>query len=169
MIKTLYISNLIIVYIIYFTHIVHIDVFWCFSLLLKSKLLAAGKVSSPTIFDLQGWNTHHFVWNLIAYTAKWPKKQFFICFQKKITQNHKQLCKNIKFWENLFKIFFYILFFKNSKKGLFCAVPSLRKWNKKYKFYYICEIVEQVDFSAEHPKNSYFLCESFNLRFTEKV
>ena len=40
---------------------------------------------------------------------------------------------------------------------------------KNYKFCSIYEIVEEDTFSAGPPKNLYFQCKLFSLRFTEKV
>ena len=53
-IKTLYISNFIVVYAIYFTHSLYYYVLMCFSLLLKNYNFSARNLSSPTIFDLDG-------------------------------------------------------------------------------------------------------------------
>ena len=52
MIKTLYFSNFIVVYIIYFPHSLYCYVLMFFSLLLKSYTFSARYLSSPTVFDL---------------------------------------------------------------------------------------------------------------------
>ena len=54
MMKTLYISNFIVVYVIYFTHSLYCYVLMCFSLLLKTYNFSARNISSPTVFDLDG-------------------------------------------------------------------------------------------------------------------
>ena len=54
---------------------------------------------SQKVFDLDGWNTNHFVGNLIANREAISKKLFSICFHKKITENHQQLQKKHKIWE----------------------------------------------------------------------
>ena len=54
MIKTLYISNFIVVYVIYFTHSLYCYVLMCFSLLLKNYNFSARNLSSPRVFDLDG-------------------------------------------------------------------------------------------------------------------
>ena len=56
LIKTLYISNFIVVYVIYFTHSSYCYVLMCFSLLLKNYNFSARNLSSPTGFDLDGCN-----------------------------------------------------------------------------------------------------------------
>ena len=53
-IKTLYTSSFIVVYIIYFTHSLYSCVFMCFSLLLKNYNFSARNLSSPIVFDLDG-------------------------------------------------------------------------------------------------------------------
>ena len=52
MIQTLYISNFIVVYVIYFTHSLYCHVLMCFSLLMKSYTFPARNPSSSTFFDL---------------------------------------------------------------------------------------------------------------------
>ena len=63
----------------------------CFSLLLTAR-----NVSSPTVFDLDGWNRHHFVGNLIAYTAKFSKKNIFHLFPKNSTKQQTIVYENVK-------------------------------------------------------------------------
>ena len=53
MIETLYISNFIVVYVIYFTHSLYYVLMW-FSLLLKNYNFSVRNLSSPTVFDLDG-------------------------------------------------------------------------------------------------------------------
>ena len=106
----------------------------CFALLMRSLLLATRNIFSRTIFDLDGWNTHHFVGNLIANSAAVSKNLFSICFQKKITQNHKQLHKNIKFGKKIYNIFLNFICKKLKKWELLHCVLSLCKWNKIINF-----------------------------------
>ena len=70
----------------------------CFDVFFPSpEHLAERNVYSPTVFDLDSRNKHHFVGNLIANSAQISQKIFSICFHEKITQNQKQLEKNVKF------------------------------------------------------------------------
>ena len=51
-------------------HIVHFVIFWCVFLpSWKITLLAIKNGSPPAVFDLGGWNGHHFVLNWVAETA----------------------------------------------------------------------------------------------------
>ena len=52
MIKTLYISNFIVVYIIYFIHSLYYYVLMFFPS--EKKKISARNLSSPTVFDLDG-------------------------------------------------------------------------------------------------------------------
>ena len=54
MMKTLYISNFIVVYVIYLTHSLYYYVLMCFSLLPTNDKFFARTLSSPTFFDLDG-------------------------------------------------------------------------------------------------------------------
>ena len=85
MIKTLYISNFIVVYIIYFTRNLYCYVLMCFSLLLKNDNFSARNLSSSTVFDLDGWNKHHFIGNWMPYTRAGI---FFFCLPG------SPICKN---------------------------------------------------------------------------
>ena len=58
---------------LYILHIVHIDVFFPSP---EKLILAARNVSSPIVFDLDGWNTHHVVENLIANSAAIPPQKY---------------------------------------------------------------------------------------------
>ena len=53
-IKTLFISSFIVVYVIHFTHSQYCCVLICFSLLLKNYTLAARNVSYPTVLEKDG-------------------------------------------------------------------------------------------------------------------
>ena len=52
MIKTLYISSFIVVYVIHFTHRLYSCVLMHFSFLLENYTFSARNLSSPTVFDL---------------------------------------------------------------------------------------------------------------------
>ena len=63
MIKTWYISSFVVVYVVFFTHNLYSCVFMCFSLLQKDYTFSARNLSSPAVFDLDGWINHHFIGN----------------------------------------------------------------------------------------------------------
>ena len=70
-ILTLYISSLYCCLHWYLAHSYILLYFDVFSPLLKSTLFAIKNVSPPTVFDLGGWNGHHFVGNWVAETVKY--------------------------------------------------------------------------------------------------
>ena len=96
-IKTLYISSFCCcLHYIFYTQFI----LMCFDVFFSSpeKLtFCCKKCIFNHRFDLDGLNTHYFVGNLIANSAALSKKLFSICFQKKRTQNPKQLHKTTKF------------------------------------------------------------------------
>ena len=136
----------------------------CLSLLLKNKLLAARNLMSKKVFHLDGWNTHHFVGNLIANSVAISKQIFFICFHKIIIQNHKQLKKKFKFKKKI-----CILFFKKFKKpeSLHCA-PSLCKWNKIVDFVLSVKLSAALNFPQGHLKTYVFYANRFLYVFQKK-
>ena len=70
--STFHISSFIVVYIDIWHIVTACYVLMCFSPLLKSTFLATKNASPPTVFDLGGWNGHHFVGNWVAGTATGP-------------------------------------------------------------------------------------------------
>ena len=125
MIKTLHISSFIVVYVIYFTHIVHIDVVLCFSLLLKSYTFGCGKgIFSHSFRPTRLKHTSFCMEFSRAYNKVFPKNILYL-FPEIISQNYKQLNENVKFEKNIY-IFFYTLFFKKfENRETFLYVPSL--------------------------------------------
>ena len=99
-IKT-YIISFLVVYVIYFTHNLYSCVLMCFSLLLKSDTFSARNLSSSTVFDLDGWNKHHFIGNGIPYTRAGI---FFVphLFPLKKSQNSKKYAQKLKIWSKYF-------------------------------------------------------------------
>ena len=92
------------------------------------------------------------------------KKFIFYPFPEKITQNNKQLYENVKFGKKK-----YFSSFQKFKKREFSAERLAFVNEIKPYIYYICEIEEEDTFSGGPPKNVYFLCKLFYLRFTKKV
>ena len=94
----LYIS---VVYIVVYIDICHTVTFcyilMCFSPLLKIPLLATPKLSPPTVFELPGWNWHHFVGNWVAETVTY---HFFnIRSLSSKNMQHKKKCKKCDFFK----------------------------------------------------------------------
>ena len=83
---------------LYILHMVHI-VFWCiFPFSRKMTPSAARNVSSPPVFDLDGWNKHHFIGNWITLTVTVLIFPLFHLFPGKTTQHiTKQIYKNLQF------------------------------------------------------------------------
>ena len=110
-IKTLYISNFIVIYVIYFTHSLYCYVLLCFSLLLKSYNFSTRNRSSRTVFDLEGWNKHHLIGNWMPYT--WAIYMYiFICFQPKKIQNIEKYTSKFEKGEFFLKYFSKFYFSK---------------------------------------------------------
>ena len=108
MIKTLYISSFIVVYVIYFTHSEY-----CYVLMLpplSSDTFSARNLSSPTVFDLDGWNKDYFIGNWMPYTREGIFFAFHLFPLKKI-QNVKKYPQQSKISEKNVKLFFF--FFLN--------------------------------------------------------
>ena len=118
--KNIY-QQFLLLFTLYILHICsYLCVLMCLSLLMKSYLSDAINVSSPTVFDLDGWNTHHFVINLISHRVAYSKKLFSICLHKNKT--HKQLKKTLKFGRNFFAFFSTFYFSKIIKKWVCYSV-----------------------------------------------
>ena len=140
----------------------------CFSPLLKSTLFATPNVSPPTVFDLGGWNDHHFVGNWVAETVTY---HFFNIqsLSSKNMQHKKKYVKNMIFGKKKF-IYFSNVYYLEIKKNV-CGAVRLVMENeiKSSNLFFICKIVGWDRFPAGPPKSVYFLCNSFSLRFSEKV
>ena len=111
-------QQFLLLFTLYILHIVHIDVFWCiFPFSWKVNFWLQEMYLLPQFLTLMVETHHHFVGYLIANSAAISKKLFSICFQKKITQNHKQLHKNVKF-KNIYIYFSTFYFLKIKKTGI---------------------------------------------------
>ena len=133
-ISTLHISSLYCCLHWYLAHSYIFFIFWYFSHLLKSTPLATPKLSPPTVFDLGGWNEHHFVGNWVAETITY---HFFNIqsLSSKNLQHKKKICKKLNFLEkkNSFASQMFIIE-KFEKNGTWSCAPSHGKWNKIIKF-----------------------------------
>ena len=87
-----------------------------FSPLLKSTLLATKNASPPTVFDLGGWNGHHFVGNWAAKTVTYHFLNI-LSLSSKNMQHKKKYTQNAIFWRKKNHLLFKcLLLFRNSKK-----------------------------------------------------
>ena len=140
----------------------------CFSPLLKSTLLATPNRSPTTVFDLWGWNGHHFVGNWVAETVTY---HFFnIRLFPVKTCNTKKKCKKCDFFlPKNFICFSNVYYWKIRKTGMWSCAPSHDKRNRIIKFVLSVKLWEEIGFLQDPQKSVYFLCDSFSLRVSEKV
>ena len=139
----------------------------CFSPLLKSTLFATPNVSPPTVFDLGGWNGHHFIGNWVAKTVKYHFFNIWSRTSKNIRQKKK--CKKCDFLKKKNFICFSNVYYSEIEKNfMWSCAPSYGKWNKIIKFVLSVKLWEEIGF-LQDPQKTYFLCNSFSLRFSEKV
>ena len=123
----------------------------CFSPLLKSTLLATPNLSPPTVFDLGGWNGHHFVGNWVDETVT------FLFFNirslsSKNMQHQKKYAKNAT-PKNSFAFQMFIIK-KFEKTGMWRCAPSHGKWNKIIKFVLSVKLGEEIGF-LQDPQKAY--------------
>ena len=77
--------------------------------------MAARNPMSQKVFNLDGWNTHHFVGNLIFNSERSPKNNFSSVSIKKVHKTTTNCKKTEKFGEKKIK-FFSTFYFSNIKK-----------------------------------------------------
>ena len=122
----------------YLAHSYILLYFDVFSPLLISTLLATKNESPPTVFDLGGWNGHHFVGNWVAETVTYHFLNIWSLFLKK---------KYLICFSNMY----YSEIWKNSTRS--CA-PSHGKWNKIIKFVLSLKLWEEIGF-LQDPQKAY--------------
>ena len=119
--------------------------------LLKSTLLVIPNLSPPTVFDLGGWNGHHFVGNWVAETVTY---HFFNIqsLSSKNMQTQKK-CKKCDFLKKFFFICFSnVYYWEIQKNSTWSCVPSHGKWNKIIKFGLSEKLWEEIGFLQEPQK-----------------
>ena len=109
------ISSFIVVYIDIWHIVTACYVLMCFSIPLKSIFLATKNVSPPTVFELGGWNTYHFVGNLIPYIVTYHFFNIWYLFPVKTGHTNQKICKKYEFCLKNFDLLFKFLFFRNLK------------------------------------------------------
>ena len=165
MIKTFYIGNFIIVYVIYFTRSLY-----CYVLLFFPSLEKLHFFYKKSIFSHSFWP--RWLKQISFYrelNALHPRIFFFVFHLfplKKNTKHRNIYIKTRKVRKFFFNIFLNWIFHKFKKHQLWSSGPRLGKWNTIINFH-LCEIVEDR-FSAGLFKSLYFLCKSFSLYFTKK-
>ena len=126
----------------------------CFSPLLKSTLFATLNISPPIVFDLGGWNGHHFVGNWVAETVTC---HFFNIqsLSSKNMQHKKKYAKKCDFLKKKNFICFWNVYYSEiGKNGVWSYVPSHGKWNKIIKFVLSVILWEEIGF-LQDPQKAY--------------
>ena len=125
-----------------------------FSPLQKSTLFATPNVSPPTVFDLGGWNGHHFVGNWVAETITHHFLNIWSPSSKNMHATQKKMQKY-----DLKKInicFSNVYYSEIQKNGMWSCAPSHGKWNKIIKFVFSVKLWEEIGFLQDLQKTYIF-------------
>ena len=115
-----------------------------FSPLLKSTLFATPNVSPPTVFDLGGWNWHHFVGNWVAETVTY---HFF-----NIQSLSVKACNTKKNMQHI--CFSNVYYSEIQKNSMWSCAPSHGKWNIIIKFVLSVKLWKEIGF-LQDPQKAY--------------
>ena len=129
----------------------------CFSPLLKSTLSAIPNLSPPTVFDLGGWNGHHFVGNWVAETVTY----LFFNIRSLSSKNmqHKKNAKNAIFSKKKFICFSNVYYLKIRKTA--CEAVRLVMVNEIKLSNLSVKLWEEIGFLQDPPKPYIF----YTIRF----
>ena len=104
-------------------------------------------VSPPTVFDLGGWNWHHFVGNWVAETVTYR----FLNIQSLSSKNMQHKKKKI-FWKKKIICISNVYYSEIQKYCMWSCVPSHGKWNKIIKFVLSVKLWEEIGFLQDPQK-----------------
>ena len=132
----------------------------CLSPLLKSTLFATPNVFPPTVFDLGGWNGHHFEGNWVAETVTY---HFFNnqSLSSKNMQHKINICKKCYLKKIIIICFSNVYYSEIRKNGMWSCATSHGKWNKIINFVLSVKLWEEIGFLQDPQKVYIFYAISF--------